>query len=123
MVRGLRKKVIGLSDFARCGICHCIDRSVYFDVDHKIPQSAGGTDDLWNLWPLCLKHHRQKCLAEIDWIRTLNQFEYRCFSCNNVFSSFFHSGFWCLGCSKLSQEDLTQNLENIIKNLNVEYNF
>ena len=118
MVRNLRNRVFGHSKFAACGICESIDLKEYFDVDHKIPQCVGGPDDSWNLWPLCLKHHRQKCLAEIDWIRSLGPSEKRCFSCNIVFSRHFLDGFWCAKCSVLPIVTLSLNLESIIKNLN-----
>jgi len=120
MVRGLRKRVIGQNDLVACGICRCIDKAIFFDVDHKIPQSVGGPDDSWNLWPLCLRHHRQKCISEFAWIRDLNAYELRCFSCNSVSSAFFHTGFWCLQCSKLPQNILTLNLEHIIKKMTLD---
>jgi hypothetical protein len=31
-----------------------------WEIDHKIPVSAGGTDDLWNLQPLNWRNNRSK---------------------------------------------------------------
>ena len=123
MVRGLRKRVIGNRPLVACGICRCIDKAIFFDVDHKIPQSIGGPDASWNLWPLCLRHHRQKCVSEISWIRDLSHNELRCFSCNKVSSAYFAKdgpSFWCAECSTLPQNILTLNLEHIIKKMTVD---
>jgi hypothetical protein len=91
---------------------------VFFDVDHKIPQCCGGPDDAWNLWPLCLRDHRQKCIAEIEWVRNLRGSERRCFSCNAVTSSYFRThALWCPECLKLTQEERSKNLTATVKTL------
>lgn len=112
--------MLGKSEQAQCGMCGCVDRSIYFDVDHKIPQCVGGPNELWNLWPLCLKHHRLKCLAEIEWVRNLQNNEVRCFSCNSVCSAYFRENhLWCTKCLVLPFDERTRNLCTIIQNFNI----
>ena len=50
----LRQQVIEDSKY-RCGYCRVEMRYVYaiMEVDHIIPQSQGGSDELENLWLLC----------------------------------------------------------------------
>lgn len=48
---------------ARCFILHGII-SIGADVDHYVPVSKGGTDDLGNLWLLCFECHREKTMRE-----------------------------------------------------------
>ena len=54
----IRRRVIENAGF-RCEICG--KQSAYFHIDHIIPRSKGGTNDLSNLRCLCpnchLKHH------------------------------------------------------------------
>lgn len=49
------------SDNYRCRICGASAQDgIRLEVDHKIPVSKGGTDDLQNLWTLCFKCNRGK---------------------------------------------------------------
>jgi len=102
---GYRKIAIGDYKKASCAICNDIDSIELFDVDHKIPQWAGGCDQPWNLWILCLKHHRKKTLAETSLRKLVTQLPVSmsyCFACTNIYSKYFAtSDIWCLDCSKL----------------------
>ena len=44
----------------RCSKCGGWFKKSEIDIDHRIPKRAGGTDDLWNLWPMCKHCNRSK---------------------------------------------------------------
>jgi 5-methylcytosine-specific restriction endonuclease McrA len=50
----------GLFGRYRCNRCGKWFKKSDIDVDHIIPQSRGGTDDLWNLQALCKHCNRSK---------------------------------------------------------------
>jgi 5-methylcytosine-specific restriction endonuclease McrA len=58
----LRRAVL-LRDGYRCAVCRRLCGE-YPQVDHIVPRSQGGTDDLSNLQTLCLEHHGQKTRGE-----------------------------------------------------------
>ena len=43
-----------------CGMCHVPDSEFPLTVDHFIPISKGGTNNWWNVWPLCLTCNLRK---------------------------------------------------------------
>lgn len=44
----------------RCKSCRKYFPKSQIEIDHVIPKRKGGTDDLWNLQPMCLKCNRGK---------------------------------------------------------------
>jgi hypothetical protein len=45
----------------QCGHCrYTSNEPTFFDVDHKVPQSEGGSDDVGNLEIVCPNCHRRK---------------------------------------------------------------
>lgn len=44
----------------RCVKCGGYFRKEEIEIDHRIPKRDGGTDDLWNLQPLCKHCNRSK---------------------------------------------------------------
>jgi hypothetical protein len=106
------RRILGPSCRAQCAICQVVDHRDLFDVDHKIPRAAGGPNVPWNLWPLCLNHHRIKSRMEYHWLPTS---EKRCFCCNKIVSKYFCSSFWCTDCEKLPMPIRIASLENNIK--------
>jgi hypothetical protein len=44
----------------RCVSCGGYFPKSQIDVDHRIPRRKGGTDDLWNLQPMCQHCNRSK---------------------------------------------------------------
>lgn len=44
----------------RCVRCGGSFRKDQIEIDHRIPKRDGGTDDLWNLQPMCRKCNRSK---------------------------------------------------------------
>ena len=44
----------------RCVNCHKTFKKKDIDIDHRIPKRKGGTDDLWNLQPMCRSCNRSK---------------------------------------------------------------
>lgn len=72
-VRDRREKVVALHG-GRCGICRRpIDRTLHWThplsltIDHIHPLSAGGTDDIANLWPAHRKCNEDKG-DDIGWV-------------------------------------------------------
>jgi hypothetical protein len=112
---GYRKSIISNYKTAMCGICSQVDKVSLFDVDHKIPQWAGGPDEPWNLWTLCLKHHRLKTLTETSLRKNITNSYAYCFSCKNTYSKYF-SFLWCGPCSKLLLSQRVESMEHIYKN-------
>lgn len=54
------------SFFHVCPRCH--EETTRFTKDHIIPLSRGGTDNIWNLQPLCLRCNIQKSnIYEVDY--------------------------------------------------------
>jgi len=54
------------SDNYRCRICGAsAQEGIRLEVDHKIPVSKGGTDELHNLWTLCFKCNRGKGAGDL----------------------------------------------------------
>ena len=45
----------------QCVRCKDYFRKSDIDIDHRIPKRDGGTDDLWNLQPMCKHCNRSKC--------------------------------------------------------------
>jgi hypothetical protein len=106
------RKVLGQSRAAKCSICEVVGHRNLFDVDHKIPRCIQGPDEPWNLWPLCLNHHRLKSLMERHWIP---KHEKRCFCCNRVVSKYFYHHFWCTSCKGIRFDIRVQKLEENIQ--------
>lgn len=44
----------------RCVSCGGLFRKDEIEIDHRIPKRDGGTDDLWNLQPMCRHCNRSK---------------------------------------------------------------
>lgn len=44
----------------KCVKCKGWFRKKEIDIDHRIPKRQGGTDDLWNLQPMCQSCNRRK---------------------------------------------------------------
>lgn len=44
----------------RCVRCGGWFRKEQIEIDHRIPKREGGTDDLWNLQPMCRHCNRSK---------------------------------------------------------------
>lgn len=44
----------------RCVACGGLFSKSEIDIDHRIPKRDGGTDDLWNLQPMCRHCNRSK---------------------------------------------------------------
>lgn len=44
----------------RCRNCGKLFKKQDIDIDHIIPRNKGGTDDLWNLQPMCKHCNRSK---------------------------------------------------------------
>lgn len=44
----------------KCVNCHEWFHKEDIDVDHRLPKRDGGTDDLWNLQPMCKHCNRSK---------------------------------------------------------------
>jgi hypothetical protein len=63
----VRGQVLSIKRCAQCGKTPLED-GVKLEVDHKIPQSWGGTDDIDNLQPLCTQcnHDKQAFYATMD---------------------------------------------------------
>jgi uncharacterized protein YozE (UPF0346 family) len=54
------------SDDYRCRICGASAQDgVRLEVDHKVPVSKGGSDELQNLWTLCFKCNRGKGASDL----------------------------------------------------------
>ena len=112
---GYRKSVISKYKTAQCGICDLTDKVAVFDVDHKIPQWAGGPNEPWNLWTLCLKHHRLKTLMETSLRKNITKSYGYCFSCTNIYSKYF-SKVWCGTCSKKLLSQRVEAMEAVYIN-------
>lgn len=106
------RRILGHSKRAQCSICLVTGHRSLFDVDHKIPRCLCGPDEPWNLWPLCLNHHRIKSLMERQWIP---KYEKRCFCCNRVVSKYFYKRFWCTICINIPFDVRIKNLEKNIQ--------
>ena len=44
----------------RCASCHKMFPKSKIEIDHRISKRLGGTDDLWNLQPMCRSCNRSK---------------------------------------------------------------
>ena len=44
----------------RCVSCGGFFNKTEIEIDHRIPKRKGGTDDLWNLQPMCRHCNRSK---------------------------------------------------------------
>lgn len=98
---GVRARFLGHSPRAVCGICECSGPAALYDVDHIVPRCHGGPDLPWNLWALCLQHHRLKSL----WERKFEGMgsEPMCWACGRITSKFWRTdAFWCPQCASAS---------------------
>lgn len=64
MARGYRAKWFEANK-SHNGLYRCTRCGRYFkkediDIDHIVPQNCGGTDELWNLQPMCKHCNRSK---------------------------------------------------------------
>jgi 5-methylcytosine-specific restriction endonuclease McrA len=59
------RKAVLLRDVYRCASCRRIVDGPDAQVDHMLPLSEGGTDDLANLQTLCIGCHSRKTMGEI----------------------------------------------------------
>lgn len=113
----LRKQFFKDTKKAQCQVCGVIDHISLFDLDHLIPKAEGGPDEPWNLWSLCLKHHRIKSIIEKNFLPSQ---EKRCYSCGKIYSRFFQiHPFWCASCH--TNLNKFQNLQNRIQFLIFQY--
>lgn len=62
--RLLRQQVLERDSYLCCECTRVGRVSAASDVDHIVPKSQGGTDELSNLQSLCLRCHRAKTQAE-----------------------------------------------------------
>lgn len=46
--------------YYKCCECGCIQSKSQITIDHKIPKREGGTDDYWNLQPMCRSCNSRK---------------------------------------------------------------
>ncbi|MGH8497374.1 MAG: YozE family protein [Methylococcales bacterium] len=56
------------SDGYRCRICSAsasVQDGIRLEVDHEVPVSKGGSDELENLWTLCFKCNRGKGASDL----------------------------------------------------------
>ena len=78
------------------GKCHLCGRPLsfyFFDVDHNIPKSLGGSDELYNLYPACVYCNRSKGNQSSVSIRSMNGI-----TLNDVYGDNDNNGIWvCLG--------------------------
>lgn len=109
------RRILGSSIRSKCSICHVSGHRSLFDVDHKIPRYVSGPDEPWNLWPLCLNHHRIKSLMERRWIPKR---EKRCFCCNKIVSKYFYDRYWCTTCNSTIQFD--KRIKRLEENIQFE---
>ena len=58
------RKAVLLRDNYTCRVCGRVIVSMP-QVDHIVPRSAGGSDDMDNLQTLCPRHHSQKTRREM----------------------------------------------------------
>lgn len=49
-----------MNGYYRCSCCGNSFIKEDIDIDHIIPQNKGGTDELWNLQPMCKHCNRSK---------------------------------------------------------------
>lgn len=61
----------GVFGFYMCRRCHRIINIYELEVDHIIPKSKGGSDDLYNLQPMCRRCNRSKSANTSDTIPDL----------------------------------------------------
>lgn len=57
----------------RCHNCGGYFKKSEIDIDHIIPRNKGGTDDLWNLQPMCKHCNRSKSDDTIGTVPDLAQ--------------------------------------------------
>lgn len=62
-VERLRRDVIWYID-GQCRWPGCTERGL--ELDHKHPRAEGGTNEIANRQPLCLRHHREKTATDRD---------------------------------------------------------
>ena len=98
--RALRALFLDGHRVACCAVCNKVGPSQLFDVDHIIPHAKGGPDVPWNLWLLCLDHHRIKTLSERDLLKHVGR-EHFCWACGRVSSRFWPRHEWfCDVCAE-----------------------
>lgn len=52
-----RRDIVFKRDNYKCVVCGCSDS---ITIDHKLPTSLGGTNELYNLQTMCNKHNNEK---------------------------------------------------------------
>jgi hypothetical protein len=98
----LRNQFFQQRSTARCALCDIVDDVRYFDVDHKVGLRFGGPNEPWNLWSLCLRHHRDKTAIEHLLAKQLAE-ETLCWSCLRVQSKYFEWHVFCKDCRYSSE--------------------
>lgn len=115
----VRPAVLGGRSVAQCGICDCVEPAELCDVDHIIPLAAGGPNEPWNLWPLCVRDHRRKTLWEKPWAAAAAAVapERLCWGCGAVVSRYFAvRRLWCSACAA-RPDRLTLHKKRVLQDL------
>ncbi len=55
-----------------CSVCGETDKAL-LECDHILARCLGGTDDLSNLQVLCLKHHKEKTMEDVQKYKVMKQ--------------------------------------------------
>lgn len=87
-ISGSKRYTVISKSAGRCVACGVSSRKVPLDVDHIMPKSRGGTDDISNLQALCYECNRQKRdRDDLDFLAEINRKAFghkKCVMCRHV---------------------------------------